>query len=215
MKETKSGGRRREGVASLVALVVLVSVFLPLCASAGDQALGAVASGTPVKKSWLQKNFSKPNWDDAARECATPRDVCRLVLKHVWYTEEPRDLWSGPQDTWMKGRGDCEDFAVCIQTLCKQLGFDATVQLFYPPKPGAEGHAMVIGNWNGKIWMSSNGAYNEIRSIDDAKKCASRLLWCDAKKMWSVPLKDDDVQRFIRCSEQIGAGTAASNASVN
>ena len=59
MKETKSGGRRREGVASLVALVVLVSVFLPLCASAGDQALGAVASGTPVKKRSEERRVGK------------------------------------------------------------------------------------------------------------------------------------------------------------
>jgi predicted transglutaminase-like cysteine proteinase len=113
-----------------------------------------------------------PAWRGAQTSTAhglqNPRSVCATVKRHVRYSRDtsPEEEWKDAEDTWSEGTGDCEDFAVLVKQRCRQRGVTAEVYSFYPPK--GSGHAVVIGEWKGRLWMSSNGSFVEISSIEDA-----------------------------------------------
>jgi hypothetical protein len=77
---------------------------------------------------------------------------------------------SGRQ-TWEDRTGDCEDFAQCIVELCKARGFDAWVEVYYQEN-SSQAHAVAMGRWNGRLWISSNGSF---QFVDDGKE-AGRVL---------------------------------------
>lgn len=160
-----------------------------------------------TQKSWFQRRFARPTWGELLAACATPRDVCTMVQRYVSSKTESVDRWSGAEETWQKGRGDCEDFAVLIEQLCTALGFDATIQLYFPIKRFGEGHAVVVGRWNGQMWVSSLGSYEEVKTPDDVQKKVARVIGCSAKNLWCKPLERSDVQRFLE-RDHTARGTA-------
>jgi len=193
---TAAGVRMACTLAAAVVALVLSSV-------AGASAAQAEDAPAVHKRNWLQRLFFKPSWEEAVVEAVTPKEICRMVERHVGYQEEWVDTWSLAQATWKKGSGDCEDFAVAVQDLCRAHGIDTTVELYYPLVGGAVGHAVVVGTWNGRLWLSSNGSYEEMDSQEQIAKRMAQILWCKPDRMYSVRLAQPDIEKLTA-----GTGTA-------
>jgi len=124
-----------------------------------------------------RKTAGELTWDEIQTVGKTPEQICKIVRRHIRYAADQGDDWATGQETWEKKQGDCEDFAACVVDLCKAAGLEATIQIFYP-KGSWEGHAAVIGSWGGQLWVSSNGWYETVKSMDDAKAViAKELAW--------------------------------------
>lgn len=207
------GGKRREGAnfRAILFAVLFVALAAPLQTMAESQLADAapVASLTnqpaltlpalaKAKRNFLVRFFCKPDWEQALSECTSPKDVCRMVEKHVSYREEAVDQWTSARETWERGYGDCEDFAICIQTMCRELGFDVSVQLFYTLSPALTGHAIATGaNSDGSLWLSSNGSFEKAASSKEIAARVADILWCDDSRMWNVMLADAEVDRLV------------------
>jgi predicted transglutaminase-like cysteine proteinase len=142
-------------------------------------------------ESWWRRNFHKPTWAELQAEylphCTNAQDVCRLVKRHVGWEAEIVDKWENPQTTWERGYGDCDDFAILVQSLCMEIGIESHVRLFYPMS-GKEGHAVVVGDKDS--WMSSNGEYVQTNGMDEIRKQLSWLLYCKPQNMWDMGIGD-------------------------
>lgn len=123
---------------------------------------------TVEKPDWIRRTFGTLTWEEAQTVYKTPQDISAAVRQHVAYREDMGDEWASGKETWDRGFGDCEDFAACVADLCKAAGIVATIQVF-SPKGSFEGHAVAMGSWNGRLWISSNGWYETVKSMDDAK----------------------------------------------
>jgi predicted transglutaminase-like cysteine proteinase len=119
------------------------------------------------------------DWTDALASKMDPAQICRAVRARVAYTPDtgPADEWSAADRTWDRRKGDCEDFAVCVLALCKANGIQASIRIFVRRGTG-DAHAVVVGEWNGSAWMSSNGSFEDLASRHDAAgKVARDLGW--------------------------------------
>lgn len=99
----------------------------------------------------------------------SPQEICRAVRSHVRYVPDEIDYWQTLEETWNRRAGDCEDFAIAVRDLCLAQGLDAEIYIFHAKNREA-GHAVVIGRWNGIVWMSSNGNYRNIGNIENAQE---------------------------------------------
>lgn len=181
----------------LIAFCMALTISTVIPDVQADDALPPTSMRSMQKRGWFKRCFSKPTWEQAVAECKTPREACRMIQRHITFVDESDDQWSSSSQTWERGGGDCEDMAICIQTLCRELGFATTLDLYYSTKPVTAGHAVLVGKWNGKLWVSSNGSYEEVSSMDEVARLVSTILWCDKDAMWSVALDDAAVQRKI------------------
>ena len=125
------------------------------------------------KIGWVRSTFCSLTWDEIQTVVNTPRSICAAVRTHVNYADDLGDIWATGEETWERKQGDCEDFAACVIDLCKSAGIQAEMQIFFP-KGSWEGHAVVVGSWNGKLWISSNGSYQTVKSMDEAKSVIAR-----------------------------------------
>ena len=142
-----------------------------------------------TKVSWRQKHYGKLAWQDVVRTCNSPEEVCDAVKRHVRYVADKADEWKTGKKTWQDGIGDCEDFAACVVDLCKEIGFEARVMVFYG-KDAKEAHAVAIGRHEGQMWMSSNGEYVAVDSSRDAReRIAAEQNW-SPDNVASVKLAD-------------------------
>ena len=137
--------------------------------------------------SWFKKSFGELTWDETAEVASTPREICSRVRRRVYRRKDDSDEWASGRQTWQRGYGDCEDLAACIVSLCRERGIDARVLVFHPAG-GRQGHAVVVGKWRGKLWLSSNGWYQRIDSLEDAKrKVAVELGWGRRTRVNAMP----------------------------
>jgi hypothetical protein len=74
---------------------------------------------------------------------------------------------------------------------------ETKVHLYIPQGVGKEGHAVLVGEWKGKIWFSSNGSYEAVKSEDDVRRRVASMLSTKASKLWVMKLSDRDVAKFI------------------
>ena len=190
------------GVLFYLASILLALSAEPPVASDGPSYVSAppVAKASPPRQSWFHRMFHKPTWSEVLEQCESPRDICNIVGRFVGYRTEEYDRWTSAEETWEQGRGDCEDFAIFIESLCHKLGFSATVNLYFPSGLRGEGHAVAVGTWNGQIWMSSNGSYREVESIDDVKESVARMYGCPKEDLWGTVLAHADIERRLRTS---------------
>lgn len=191
-----------KGIKSLVLLCIACVSWMPVSSFAEVE--DEVTLQTNVeqtdsnlqKRPWYKRFFCKPTWEQVVVEGDTPENICALVGKHIGYASEEVDRWTPAEQTWSKGSGDCEDFALCVLKVCEDRGYNASIHLFYSLKD-LEGHAVVIGEQDGQLWVSSNGDFEIIESIDGAKECVASVLDCESSDLWSVNLDSDDVTRFV------------------
>ena len=141
---------------------------------------GAASSSEASKPGWFKLAFGSLSWDEVASVVESPRDICWRVKSHVRVRAEIGDNWASGRETWESGHGDCEDFAACVEDLCRKKGFPAAVCVFHAVK-GKNlfvGHVVVIGKWEGKLWFSSNGSWETADSYNEIKrKVASSMNW--------------------------------------
>ena len=155
-------------------------------------------TATTRERNWFERFFFKPDWAQARSECITPRDVCRMVEKHISYREDTVDLWASAKETWERGYGDCKDMAICVQTMCRELKFEVSVQLFYTLSPSLTGHAIATGeSGDGSLWFSSNGSFEKVRSSKEIADRVAAFLLCDASRMWNVILSNAEVDKRV------------------
>lgn len=139
--------------------------------------LAAVDAGAADEMSWWRRVFSELTWAEVADIRTTPKQICSAVRHRVRYKADEVDEWQAGEETWNKRVGDCEDFAIAITELCRKNGIDAEVMILNP-KNSWEGHAVAVGIWKDRFWVSSNGWYEECASLDDVKrKIAHEFRW--------------------------------------
>ena len=221
MRAEEKVAARPAGPVSLVWVAVLGVLFYLasiLVALAGEPVTpvmngrtissASASSSSKPRQSWFHRMFHKPTWAEVLEQCETPRDVCNVVNRFIGYRTEEMDRWASAEETWQRGRGDCEDFAVFIETLCHRLGFSVTVNLYFPSGMRGEGHAVAVGTWNGQMWMSSNGSYREVESVDEVKETVAQMYGCSKDDMWGSVMAHADIERRLRTAS--GPSVAAS-----
>ena len=110
-------------------------------------------------------------------EAVSPQAICEAVRSRIGYTPDGADHWQTGEETWNRKAGDCEDFAATVRDLCLARGFDAQMVIFQAKTSNAA-HAVVIGQSNGTVWISSNGSYRVIENIANAKaSVVNELKW--------------------------------------
>lgn len=155
------------------------------------------------KRNWFQKLFFKPTLEQIVFENNSPKDVCRTVARWIVYKEEPVDQWSLPAVILDREYGDCEDFAVLIQYICFENGWDSNIILYYSILNPTYGHAILTGQLNENLWMSSNGSYDVIESLEDINSEASIILRCKPSQLFNVPLSKEEVDRLVDASGRV------------
>jgi transglutaminase-like putative cysteine protease len=95
--------------------------------------------------------------------------------------------WEDGRETWDRGYGDCKAFAWCVADLCEAKGIECWVSVVRPIGEH-NGHAVTMGVWEGKLWMSSNGIYGVYESLDEALKALSTIKGFNRKTLEFIPL---------------------------
>ena len=203
-KQVGRAGKLTTGIALVAALLISA-----VPAVNAQNVAAAALSGSSISPSWAKRTFGSMDWAEAAQSYATPREICRLVEKNVRYKTEKVDQWATAEETWTRRSGGCEDFAVLIQQLAQISGMQSKVHLYFPPTAGNEGHAVLVGEWNGKIWFSSNGSYEEVKSEEDVRKRVAKMLSAKADRLWVMKLSERDVARYVEKSPARVVVTAA------
>ena len=144
----------------------------------------------------------RPIWTEVAVPYDTPRNLCALVAQHVRYQAEAKDRWSTAEETWARGRGDCEDLSVLIRALCRISQFDVRIHAYLPTGLAGSGHVVPVGAWNGQLWFANNGAYREVDSESDLLRVVAQSLGWKADAVSCLKLADAAVAALI----QKGAG---------
>jgi hypothetical protein len=128
-------------------------------------------------RSWIQRLFFKPSYEELSHECSTIRQVCKKVKRWITYKEsvftEP-DILPGSV-VWERGYGDCGHIASCIVDACKLVGRTASIRRIYT-KDFKQGHAVAFGQVGNIFWVSSNGDYKEVKTLKDIDCVAADAL---------------------------------------
>ena len=77
--------------------------------------------------------------DSAARSASTPEQLARFLNAHLTFQEDlslfgQADYWQAPEEVLVRGRGDCEDYALLANDLLKRQGKKSFVFSLYGPK---------------------------------------------------------------------------------
>jgi len=119
--------------------------------------------------------------NQVANRCPSVEAICRAVKSRIRYARDthPTDEWRSPAETWRLRKGDCEDYALLVEHLCRQKGFKSTLYRLYPHGTGRTGHViLLIEGPTGVKHMSSNGSCELVFSLDDARRIlANRNGW--------------------------------------
>lgn len=143
------------------------------------------AGAEEMKVGWFKRTFCSLSWDEIKLVAKTPKAICSAVRAHVDYDYDFVDRWSGAREIWDKRRSDCQGFAACVEELCRAAGIEARTVIFYP-RGSYEAHAVVVGKWQGKMWISSNGWYETVKSIEHAKKRVARHVGWGRREILAV-----------------------------
>jgi hypothetical protein len=95
----------------------------------------------------------------------------------------PSEKWTTAEEIWKSENADCKDFATCVYTACLLKGFPAEIVLYYSFGYN-NGHAIVVGVYQDKIWMSSNGGYRIVDSQADITQIMADLLGTPVARVW-------------------------------
>ncbi|MCK5849576.1 MAG: hypothetical protein KAH23_01580 [Kiritimatiellae bacterium] len=157
-----------------IALVVLLRGKGTLYA---DENQANVSSNSNPEITWFRRVFCQLDWAEVSAIVESPSGISSQIRHHVEYREDLNDEWTKGSSTWQRGYGDCEDFALAVKELCKLININVRILVFYP-KGNQEAHAVAIGKWKGKMWISSNGWHQTVKSLEHAKQeIAKQMGW--------------------------------------
>lgn len=127
------------------------------------------------KPGWFRRVFQHLDWEEIRMVVYDPDSASAAVRQNVRYQEDLGDTWSSGAETWARGSGDCEDMALTVVELVRHLGGEAEIVIFHPMNSAA-GHAVAVGTWNGRQWISSNGFFYQVRSMEHAAELVAREM---------------------------------------
>lgn len=165
-----------------------------------------IASAEEKRPGWFRRTFCDLTWSEMQIEAThgkTPQSICASVRHHLYYKEDLGDEWASGMDTWNRGFGDCEDYAACVVDLCKAAGIQASIQIFYPAGSW-EGHAVVVGTWKDRLWISSNGWYETVKSLDRAERIVARDFGWGLKRKVLVASAEDVRKGTVSLAASVG-----------
>lgn len=175
---------------AIITMLATIAIFL----HAEGVFAGAETNSPASPPGWFRRTFCRLTFSEIITTITSPKEACAAVRHNVTFKEDLDDEWATAETTWNRESGDCEDFAACVVELCKRAGFDAWVEIFYP-RDGIVAHAVALGfDKDGNMWMSSNGWFEKVKSVADAKETiAHELRWKNMEILNSAPedfLKD-------------------------
>lgn len=168
---------------NLTSLVKILAVTIVLCSNPV-----LAGSKNDDHSGWLKKTFSKMNWEEIPSAVSSPKDICKKVRSSIEFRTEQGDQWASGSETWTRGWGDCEDFAACVTDLCHARGLDAKI-LVFTCRGSRDAHAVAMGTYNGKLWLSSNGWYTTVDDMDEAKAAVADEMGWDARRVSTISLR--------------------------
>lgn len=195
MKKNTEAGSSRESSAITKALLLTITVFALSAAVAGahgeklDQSLSTAnikslhsARFLDLQQSVERRNGASQSWEDVAGRDVSPRAIAEVVKERIQYAPDvvKEDEWRSGRETWARRQGDCEDIAAAVKDLSEANGYKAEIYVVQS-KTARSAHAVTIGKTGETMWMSSNGSYEVVKSLDDAKEKIARALG------WWVP----------------------------
>ena len=162
-------------------ILTVTAAMLLLALTSGLQA--AEPPTTPAV-GWFRRTFLTLSWDEIATVVRTPKDISRRVRTQVTYVKDRLDRKQAAERTWTSARGDCEDFAELVVALARKRGLEAWIHVFYR-EGRRDGHAVAMGVYKGKLWMSSNGWYQTVKDMKDAQREIAREMGWDRRAVQS------------------------------
>lgn len=164
-----------------------LSTILGLTAMASTcAATNAVVRTATPSVGWFGRTFGSLSWESAVAATTSPSSISWQVRRHLTYSLTPSEHWDDGRLTWQRGYGDCKAFAYCVADLCESKGIPCWVAVVRP-KGERIGHAVTMGVWHGKLWMSSNGRYSEHDSLEQALGALVNIAGFRGKSLEFVP----------------------------
>lgn len=202
----KIGSRTRGGDRAVLALMLII---LALCL------LSSASAADGRSPSWFRRHFGDLRWEEAVQNSRAPKDVCGFVADRLRYSAESGDVWSEPAEVWQRRSGDCEDYAAVVMDMCREAGFDAWVEVYFPRGRG-EGHAVAVGRLpEGRFWVSSFGKYETVASHEEISQMMAGILWCDSDDLWSARMSPESVHGKIARQQQARLSRLAASAALS
>lgn len=166
-------------------MVVAATVALLVCATASvaDQ-----AAPVKVKSNWFNCLFECTSWEKAVSTVDSPERAAKLVRQNVRFEQRYLGKWSDGETTWNRRTGDCKAFATTVIQLCKDAGLGANATILVFSANAFEGHAVAAGTWNGRLWISSNGWFSYVVSMDHASELVAEEMGWNARATRVIPL---------------------------
>jgi hypothetical protein len=155
-------------IVTLITLAGLMTMGTSHAGNSNSGRVGANATG------WFTRTFGSLSWESAIAVTKSPADISWQVRRHVRYSGGMVLDWEDGRETWDRGYGDCKAFAWCVADLCEAKNIVCWVSLVRPIGEH-NGHAVTMGVWEGKLWMSSNGVYGVYESLDHALLALTNL----------------------------------------
>lgn len=160
----------------------------------GFSALEASSAGNrdsiqtaPKSIGWFARTFTHLSWESAVAATTSPASISWQVRRHVMYRITRNESFENGRETWERGSGDCKAFAYCVADLCETKDIPCWVA-FVRPIGERPGHAVTMGLWQGKLWMSSNGIYGEFKSLEAALQSLACVKGFRGKSLEFIPL---------------------------
>lgn len=168
----------------IVTLITLAGFMTMGTAHAGNIESGRAGANSV---GWFTRTFGNLSWESAVAGTTSPKSISWQVRRHVTYQITKAESFENGRETWDRGYGDCKAFAFCVAELCEAKDIVCWVSVVRPVGE-LRGHAVTMGVWQGKLWMSSNGIYGEFKSLDEALKALTNVKGFSGKSLEFIPL---------------------------
>jgi hypothetical protein len=168
-------------IVTLIALAGLANMGTSDAANIGSGQAGASSVG------WFGRTFGNLSWDSAVAATTSPASISWQVRRHVTYETIGGESFNNGRETWERRFGDCKAFAFCVADLCEAKDIVCWISVVRP-KGELHGHAVTMGVWQGKLWMSSNGIYGEFKSLEAALQSLASVKGFSGKSLEFIPL---------------------------
>jgi hypothetical protein len=136
---------------------------------------------------WFARTFGNLSWESAVAATTSPASISWQVRRHVTYETIGGESFNNGRETWERRFGDCKAFAFCVADLCEAKDIVCWISVVRP-KGELHGHAVTMGVWQGKLWMSSNGIYGEFKSLEAALQSLASVKGFSGKSLEFIPL---------------------------
>jgi len=117
--------------------------------------------------------------ESVARTCTTPEQLALFLHENLVFQEDrslfgQTDYWQAPEEVLLRGKGDCEDYALLASDLLNRQGREAFIFSLY----GEKGYAHTV------CVFVENGRYSVLNQ-DRLVRCKAASLEALADQLYS------------------------------